>query len=457
AFGEDLQPWGYLASAVQDFEARHQRLMDAEGRCEELQRRVEETEALHTLGLAANRTLHQGEVLTLVARFTRTLLGAHYVTVNTIAEGRINTVASVGLRDAGAAAEEYQLARAVVEAEKPLTVGGADAALQVANFPFHQAEGMRAGLGIPLSLFGDTFGALIVGYRSDYTVTPHDTRLALTLAGHAAVAISNARLHETVAQRSRELEAAYAELDEVTRAKERFFASINHELRNPIGAVLGYLTLVLDGTAGEVPERARVFLEKAGRAAATLRALVDDILDLSKLAAGKMEVHLRPCTLDEIVDDVLNTIQPLAEQRGIPLHVSSPEALPPLETDPGRVQQILVNLLSNAVKFTGDGGVQLQLLARDLGWVEFRVIDTGPGIEPEDLKRIFEEYEQVKGTKGGTGLGLPVSRRLARALGGELWAESASGAGSTFVLALPRRDVGEDREESSVSAGTHAR
>jgi signal transduction histidine kinase len=446
SFGEDLQPWSRVARAIEHFEARHERVAAAEARCAELQQRVEESEALHTLGLAANRTLDMKEVLDLVAPFTRTLLGAHYVTVNTADGGMIYNVASVGLRHGDAARDDYQLARMVVEAEKPLTVGCPDSVLRVEDFPFHAAEGMKVGLGIPLSLFGDTFGALLVGYRRPYEISPRDIRLGLTLAGHAAVAISNARLHATVGERSRQLQSAYEELDALTQAKERFFAALNHELRNPVGAIVNYVELVLDGVGGEIPPTAHGFLEKARRAGQTLRTLINDILDLSKLAAGKMDVNLRTCSIPEIVDGVLNTIQPLADQKGVPVAVELPADLPPLTTDSDRVQQILVNLASNAVKFTGEGGVRLRALTvaaepepgGDGSAVEFRVIDDGAGISPDDQKRIFEEYEQVKGTKGGTGLGLPISRRLARALGGELWVESELGVGSEFVLRVPQ-------------------
>jgi signal transduction histidine kinase len=452
AFGEDLQPWEQITRALEHSEARHERISNAEKRCAELQRRVEETEALHTLGLSANRTLDVAEVLNLVARVTRTLLGAHYVTVNTVDRGMTYSVASVGIRNAQASLEDYHLARAIVEAEKPLVIGGGNGRPEVENFPFHASEGMKVGLGIPLSLFGDTFGALVVGYRRDYEVTPRDIRLALTLAGHAAVAISNARLHETVEERSRQLQAANEELNRITLEKERFFASINHELRNPVGAILGYHTLLLDGTVGELPASTIPFVQKANRAAKTLQTLVDDILDLSKLAAGRMDLELRPVTVEEIVAGVMNTIDPLARQRGVEVRVELAGDLPPLSTDAGRAQQILVNLVSNAVKFTGDGGVDLTAATTAAtadgegdsvgsGMIEIRVTDSGPGIAPDDLTRIFEEYEQVKGTKGGTGLGLPISRRLARALGGELWAESATGAGSTFILRLPAAPV----------------
>lgn len=462
AFGEDLQPWEDISEALQDFERRQRRIAEVESRCTDLKRRTEESESLHTLGLAANRTLNKDEVLNLVARFTRTLLGAHYVTVNTIEHGLIHTVASVGLRDARAAAQESELARVVADAEKPLILGGPAANLVVANFPLHKAEGMKAGLGIPLSLFGDTFGALVVGYRREYDISPRDIRLALTLSGHAAVAISNARLHAAVAARSEELAAAYEELRILSQAKERFFASINHELRNPLNAILGYHALLLGEAAEELPAGARSWLEKANLAATTLRAIVDDILDLSKIAAGKMTLELQTCALRDVVAGVMNTIQPLADAKAVPLVVEVDDHLPPLTTDPDRLQQILVNLLSNAVKFTGEGTVRLSASATSAGGgssdgreaIEIRVSDSGPGIAAEDLKRIFEEYEQVKGTRGGTGLGLPISRRLARALGGDLTAESEVGAGSTFILCLPLSDTVRAPEPEAFEAGS---
>lgn len=444
SFGQDLQPWGQLASAFERFEERHRRIERAETECEDLRQRVEESEALHTLGLAANRTLDPDEVLSLVARFTRTLLGAHYVTVSTVGgNGQTVTVASVGLRSAHLT-EDYLFARRVVEAEKPLTVGTDDANFAPEEFPFHVAEGMRSGLGIPLSLFGDTFGALIIGYRQEYPLAPRDTRLALTLAGHAAVAISNARLHAAVEERSHELEKAYDELRRVSLAKERFFASVNHELRTPLSAIMGYQNLLSDGTAGELPAKAQEYLSKANRGAQNLLLLVNDLLDLSKIAAGKMEVDLQAWPVSVLLDEAFTTIQPLADAKGIPLVISSDDGLPQIRADLKRACQVLVNLLSNAIKFTDAGEVAITATHAAHGAdggsgesIEIRVADTGPGIAPENLELVFEEFEQVKGTHGGTGLGLPISRRLARMMGGELSLESEPGVGSTFVLSIP--------------------
>jgi signal transduction histidine kinase len=439
--------WEGMAKAFALAAARHRHARQVEEERDTLRQRAEESEALHVLGLAANRTLDPDEVLTLVARFTRTLLGAHYVTVNTLADGRIRTVAAVGLR-AEAAADDPFAAR-VAAARKPLTLqGDPDGAVPE---PYHAAEGMRVGLGVPLSLFGETFGALVIGYRRPYELAPRDTRLALTLAGHAAVAISNARLHGALAQRTRELERANEELRWTTEAKDRFFASMSHELRTPLNSVLGYHSLLLEGVVGEVPAQVKSFLERAQKSTRNLLHLVNDVLDLSKLEAGKMELVVVPARVRSIVEEVLATIEPLAAARQIAVEVAPWPPMPPIETDADRVRQILLNLLSNAVKFTDHGQVTISAVhagdgtpaadGAQPGWVEVRVSDTGPGIAPENQERIFHEFEQIVGatSRGGTGLGLPISRKLARLLGGDLTVESTVGRGSTFALRLPLR------------------
>jgi signal transduction histidine kinase len=304
---------------------------------------------------------------------------------------------------------------------------------------------------VPLALFGETFGALVIGYRRPYALAPRDTRLALTLAGHAAVAISNARLHGALAQRTRELERANEELRWTTEAKDRFFASMSHELRTPLNSILGYQSLLLEGVVGEVPAPARSFLERAHRSTRTLLNLVNDVLDLSKLQAGKLELVVVPARMRAIVEEALATIEPLAAARRIAVEVEPWPPLPAVHTDADRVRQILINLLSNAVKFTDEGRVTVSAGAAEGaaagveaagGWVELRVADTGPGIAPENQERIFHEFEQIVGAtaRGGTGLGLPISRKLARLLGGDLTVESELGRGSTFILRLPLRN-----------------
>jgi signal transduction histidine kinase len=442
----EMERWEALGTAFALAAGRHRRARQVEDERDMLRQRAEESEALHVLGLAANRTLDPDEVLTLVARFTRTLLGAHYVTVNTLAEGRIRTVAAVGLK-AEATADDPFAAR-VAAARKPLTLQ-ADEGGAVPE-PYHAAEGMRVGLGVPLALFGETFGALVIGYRRPYDLAPRDTRLALTLAGHAAVAISNARLHGALAQRTRELERANEELRWTTEAKDRFFASMSHELRTPLNSILGYQDLLLEGVVGDLPPQVKSFLERAQKSTRNLLHLVNDVLDLSKLEAGKMELVIVPARVRSIVEEVLATIEPLAAARQIAVDVGPWPPIPPIETDADRVRQILLNLLSNAVKFTDQGAVTITATHGGDGasgdgavpaWVEVHVADTGPGIAPENQERVFHEFEQIVGatSRGGTGLGLPISRKLARLLGGDLTVDSAIGHGSIFTLRLPLR------------------
>jgi signal transduction histidine kinase len=445
-FGDNLEPWSVIAGVLEHHEEIGGRLARAESECGELRRRVEEIEALQTLGLAANRTLDPDEVLQLVARFTRTLLGAHYVTVSTVEQGSVHTAASVGIRTDGVQ-QDYHLARTVVESGKTLILGGPEGELRVSDFPFHAAEGMRAGLGIPLALFGDTFGALVVGYRSDFVPLARDTRLAITLAGHAAVAINNARLHRALADRSRDLAIAYERLSAVTRERERFYNAISHDLRTPLGAIKGYCDLLADGIAGQLPKQALRYVGNAQRAAVGMLGLVDGIMDFAKLEAGMLELDLAPTPLRQIVEDAAATVEPQAHLKGLRLVLPNLEALPEIVTDGPRVGRILCNLLSNAVKFTDSGEVSLQI-AWDGGWhdgdepreggthLELRVSDTGRGIPAADLERVFREFEQVRGS-AGTGLGLPVSRRLARLLGGDITAASQPGEGSVFTLRLP--------------------
>ncbi len=343
--------WAPLADAFGRVAARAEELSRAEAERDELRQRAEESEALHVLGLAANRTLDPDEVLALVARFARALLGAHYVTVNTATDGTVRTTASVGLR-AHSGGEDDPFADRVAALGKPLVLEAAEAAAE----PFHAAEGMEAGLGVPLSLFGETFGALVIGYRRTYRPAPRDVRLALTLAGHAAVAIGNARLHRALAERGGELERANEELRWSTEAKDRFFASMSHELRTPLNAILGYHDLLLDGVVGAIPDGPRGFLERAQRATRSLLLLVNDVLDLSKLAAGKMDIVAHPVRLVAVVDEAVSTIEPMAAARGIGVEVLPAPALPLVQTDAERLRQILLNLLSNAVKFTDRGG-----------------------------------------------------------------------------------------------------
>jgi len=258
-----------------------------------------------------------------------------------------------------------------------------------------------------------------------------DVPLLRNLSSQAVIAIEHAMLNERARLQARELERAMTE-------RSRFFASLSHELRTPINAVIGYNHLLQERVFGQLTERQTEALEKANRSAQHLLELVDDILDISKIEAGKLEVFPEPVELGALLRDTATSIQLQAAEKGIQLRVDADDRAR-IETDPARVRQIVLNLLSNAVKFTDEGAVELRLDPDGDTRYDIRVIDTGPGIASEDLDRIFDEFEQAGGgRKGGTGLGLAISRRLAELLGGTLRVESEVGAGSTFVLSLPR-------------------
>lgn len=236
-----------------------------------------------------------------------------------------------------------------------------------------------------------------------------------------------------------ELNERQAELEQAMSARSRFYASMSHELRTPINAVLGYSTLLLENIYGPLNEKQQEGIERTQKAARHLLELVNDVLDLSKIEAGKIDLRLQPVSVTGLIEDLFVTVRPLADQYGSALSLDPPPQPIRVVSDPRRVRQILLNLLSNAIKFGGGKPVRVACRASHEGGVVIEVVDQGPGIAPEDQERIFQEFVQLGKTQlhEGTGLGLPISRRLAELLQGALEVESTVGAGSTFRLVLP--------------------
>ncbi|MHB1074161.1 MAG: sensor histidine kinase [Gemmatimonadaceae bacterium] len=275
--------------------------------------------------------------------------------------------------------------------------------------------------------------------------------------------LSRERRHaEGIAARSAELERLSAELLRANRMKSEFLANVSHELRTPLNAIVGFVELLRDGVYGELAARQVPPVERIAASATHLRHLVDQVLDIAKIAAGRLEVHPEAVALRPFVLEVASDLESLVSEKGLTLSISVPQVLPRVRTDPQHLRQILVNLFGNAVKYTPQGSVSIRakLLSpaqgsreeqqmafrapnRDRSWVAVQVSDTGIGISPADQERIFDEFEQVNaGPRGdsaerGSGLGLSISRRLSRLLGGDLTVESEQGRGSTFTLWLP--------------------
>ena len=229
-------------------------------------------------------------------------------------------------------------------------------------------------------------------------------------------------------------------VEAANRAKSDFLATMSHELRTPLNAMLGYTELLAMGLPVPIPEPAREHVTRIGLSARHLLRIIEEILSFSRMDAGRETVDRAPVDLGELVREVAAIIEPLAQEKGLRFETDAANIPARLQTDGGKLRQILVNLLGNAVKFTDRGEVELSVAERD-GELLFRVRDTGIGIAPEDQDKLWEPFWQADQSNrrkaGGTGLGLAVSRRLARLLGGDLVAESTPGEGSTFILTLP--------------------
>jgi two-component system, sensor histidine kinase len=259
----------------------------------------------------------------------------------------------------------------------------------------------------------------------------HRTRILETEARTAAELSS---LNAALSRRTAEMERAIA-------ARSRFYASMSHELRTPINAVLGYSTLLLDNIYGPLTPQQREGLERTHRAAKHLLELVNDVLDLSKIEAGKIELAVQSVGFPSLIEDLFVTVRPLASENATELLLEVLGEGISIRTDPRRVRQILLNLLSNAIKFGNGKPVRVEYRPTAEGGVHVEVVDEGGGIAPGDLVRIFDEFVQLSGEdqrqQRGTGLGLAISRRLAELLDGTLEVESTPGVGSRFCLTLP--------------------
>lgn len=294
-----------------------------------------------------------------------------------------------------------------------------------------------------------------------------------TVLGLALLLRHERRQARSLVERSKELERLSSELLRVNRMKSEFLANVSHELRTPLNAIVGFVDLLREGVYGDLAPRQVKPVERIEASANHLRHLVDQVLDLAKMAAGRLEIHTETIDLRPFVLDVASEVESLVSEKGLSLSLVMGAALPRIRTDPTHLRQILMNLLGNAVKYTNEGGIVIRTRLVDslpdsgqqtsqvsvdrishpgTQWIGIQVIDTGIGIHPADQTRIFEEFEQIDaGPRGnsaerGTGLGLPISRRLAALIGGIVELESELGKGSTFTLWLPI-----DSGESAIS------
>jgi len=427
------------------------RLLDAlRLRTADLGRSVDELRALGEVSQAVNSTLDLETVLsTIVAKAVQlsgTEAGAIYVFDDLQREFHLRatfgmaqelidaiTRQRIDMRDPNVAA--------VMTEGKPIQVADLRDEVTTELNEITLRAGYRARLVAPLIRGEDVVGMLVVRRKAPGAFAQNTIDLMKTFAAQSALAIQNARLFYEIEQKGRQLEVA-------SQHKSQFLANMSHELRTPLNAILGYTELIADGAYGEPSEKMLEALKRLEANGRHLLGLINDVLDLSKIEAGQLELELSDYSLEDIAQIVRSTLEPLAADKRLAFKVEVPAGLPPGHGDERRLTQVLINLVGNAIKFTDAGEVGIKAEA-DNGAFYVSVRDTGPGISAADQTKLFQEFQQADNAitkkKGGTGLGLAISKRIIEMHGGRIWVDSEPGQGSTFAFTLPvtvKRQVG---------------
>jgi signal transduction histidine kinase/CheY-like chemotaxis protein len=297
--------------------------------------------------------------------------------------------------------------------------------------------GYRTLIGVPLLRDGEVIGVLGLGRDRMEPFSDQEITLLLTFADQTVIALENVRLFEEIEEKSRQLELA-------SQHKSEFLAHMSHELRTPLNSIIGFSDVLLERMFGPVNEKQEEYLNDILSSGHHLLSLINDVLDLSKVEAGRMELELAPIWLPEVLEGSVAVFRETATRRNIRLDLSIDPRLGPFEADERKLKQILLNLMSNGIKFTPDGG-RVEVSARLLGdVVHIAVRDTGIGVSSEDLERIFDAFQQVHRPgepREGTGLGLTLTKQFVEMHGGRIWLESAPGLGSTFTFTLPANPI----------------
>jgi signal transduction histidine kinase/DNA-binding response OmpR family regulator/putative methionine-R-sulfoxide reductase with GAF domain len=419
------------------------RLFDeVQARTRELAQSVEELRALGDVSQAVNSTIDLETVLsTIVAKATQlsnTEAGAIYVFDDASREFRLRATYGMDdkiiaeIKDRHMHIGETAIGVAAVR-RMPVQIPDVRSDPSSPVLDVIVRAGFRALLTVPLLGADRIVGALVVRRKAPGEFPQNTIELLQTFAAQSVLAIQNARLFAEIEDKSRQLAMA-------SENKSQFVSSMSHELRTPLNAIIGLTDMMVTNAARFGTEKAAEPLQRVHRAGTHLLGLINQVLDLSKIEAGKLELNPQTVQLAPLINEVVGTAKQLAEQNKNRLVVEASDDLGTLTVDAMRLRQILLNLLSNACKFTKEGEVKLRARnGRD--WIELAVVDSGIGMTPEQQAKLFEEFSQADATTaqrfGGTGLGLALSRKLARMMGGDVTVTSEPGKGSVFTVRLP--------------------
>ena len=417
---------------------------EVQARTMELARSVNELEALGEVGRAVSSTLDLEQVLETVVTKASDLGSAEGCTIFRYKESdqTLRLWHASGLdpklehevRGLTLKAEGTMMGKAI-QTRDALQVADIELGPDNALRRLAVAAGFKSALFVPLMRGSRAFGVLVMQRRQSGPFDQATVSLLKTFASQSTLAIQNARLFREIEDKGEQLAIA-------SRHKSQFLANMSHELRTPLNAVLGYTELIQDGIYGAVSPKIASVLDRVQSNGRHLLGLINDVLDLSKIEAGQLELGIGDYSLQDVVKTVVAATEPLAAAKKLPIKLDIAATLPVARGDERRISQVLLNLLGNAIKFTDAGEIRISAVAGDDCFV-VSVSDTGPGIAASEQARIFEEFHQVDNSntkaKGGTGLGLAISRRIIEMHGGRISVSSVVGNGSTFKIELPVR------------------
>ena len=459
-----------IVEQMSSLETRHEELQKAYTEVQqtaiELQRRVDHLTTLHEAGLTFTSSrdreiLLQRALETLIHKlyYDRVMIAFYNPLLQVVHGARLlgvsPEIASFAEQMEIPVTDPATIEGTVLLQGQPVLVNDLSDVLDRIH-PLHRKLAKQIGtnsfISVPLKVGNWILGSLTVNRTRAHVFTQADLEVVVTFANQLAVALDNVAayreiealnvgLEQKVWERTAQLEAANEQLKEMDRLKSSFVSIASHELRTPMTSIKGYVENMLEGLTGALTDKQSHYLSRIKFNVERLTRMISDLLDLSRIEAGRVELKLGPVPITELVTDVAESLQSIAREKSLVVEVLHTSSIPTLQADRDRLTQILTNLIGNAIKFTPCGGkIQVKTQATDEGVLQISVADTGCGISPEELPKVFDKFYRAEGTPTdapGAGLGLAIVKSIVELHGGRLWAESTPGTGSCFFFTIP--------------------